>query len=118
MDVESDPKVLLTNTIYPEGPRKLDSRKPKYRVKGKTSPELVLKHVTATAVSTSVVCDMGPADARFAPGGKYAGIPFSEGSDGVMGCRVFGSRLKRRQIVNRTLTMRQVSCFSGLSGCK
>ena len=69
VDLESDPKVLLTNTIYPEGPCRLDPSKPRYRIKGKTAPDLVLKHVGAAAVPLTVVSDLEPAEARFAPGG-------------------------------------------------
>ena len=49
--LEDAPKVLLTNTVYPVPERTAGTAKPKYRIKGKLSPDLIFRHVRAAALS-------------------------------------------------------------------
>ena len=68
------PKVLLTNTVYPVGPRSSDYVKPKRRLTFKTSPEFVLKSVTAHVIlgpGSGLSSLVFPRAARFSPGGEW-----------------------------------------------
>ena len=66
---EGEPKLLLTNTVYPI--RGATAAKPKFRIKGKMSPELLLRTLSAWHFPSLAV-------AKQSPGGGCAG---EEGED-------------------------------------
>ena len=74
VDGDSDAKVLLTNTVYPVLPEALRGKRPRFRIRGKLSPDLAFRHVAA-AVFTAAPPGVQTAPlARLLPGGECAGL--------------------------------------------
>ena len=75
-------KVLLTNTVYPLGPKTPELKKPKYRLRGKSAPDFVLR--TARVSSTCVaVPDAQGSLARLSPGGEWGKGELESDSESV-----------------------------------
>ena len=69
-DKERGSKVLLTNTVYPVRVGDEVSKKPKYRIRGKLAPELVLRYISAVQFVSSPEVPCPDELTRFAPGGE------------------------------------------------
>ena len=78
----ADQKILLTNTVYPIGPKAEVAPKPEYRLRSKTSPEFLLRMISAVPV---VAREATSAETRLTPGGEWVQVASvdleSEGSD-------------------------------------
>ena len=78
-DPSSEPRVLLTNTVYPLASNSHTPNKPKYRIYGKKSPELVFREVGAAALFPAQSALVGSVS-RLSPGGEW-----DDGSTGTGG---------------------------------
>ena len=115
---DGEAKVLLTNTVYPVLERTVAGKKPKYRIRGKLTPDLVFKHVRAAVL----LLPGGPVvstEARFAPGGSTWALVLLH----FMGfCLIvfqgLGCRLKLRRVRSGKLAMRPGMRSSRQIGCK
>ena len=75
-------KVLLTNTVYPLGPKTPELKKPKYRLRGKSAPDFVLRTVRVSATCI-VVPDVQGSLARLSPGGEWGKGELESDSESV-----------------------------------
>ena len=71
-------KILLTNTVYPLGPRAGAVPKPRYRPRTKTSPEFLLRAIQAVPVLVILNTASG---SRFPPGGEWVDLVSLEVGD-------------------------------------
>ena len=75
-------KVLLTNTVYPLGPKTPELKKPKYHLRGKSAPDFVLRTVRVSATCI-VVPDVQGSLARLSPGGEWGKGELESDSESV-----------------------------------
>ena len=82
--MSKEPRVLLTNSVYPLACNAHSPKKPKYRIHGKKSPELVFREVGAAALFPAQSALVGSVS-RLSPGGEWDDGSTDTGGDSESG---------------------------------